>query len=311
MTRTLPTADAPAGDPTASKIEAVSCAPALLGGRVVGSGILWMLAATCLFVWQDSTARILVKTYPVTEIAFVRYFVHIVLTGLFLAWRGPRLLISRRPAVQMVRSIFLLGATLFVMLALRFMPLAEVTAIVWVAPVLVTALSGVLLHERVTPAAWASVITGLIGVWVIIGLTGVAFSLSMLFPLLAAISNALYQITTRLLHDADLPLTTLFYTALAGTLFCGGFLPFGAIVPEPADCGMMLFLGFAGLASHFSLIRAAAAPANIISPFGYTSLIWAAAFSFLIFAEAPRLHTIIGAGLIAGAGLFIFLREKG
>jgi len=75
---------------------------------------------------------------------------------------------------------------------------------------------------------------------------------------------------------------------------------------------MMLFLGFAGLASHFCLIRAfAAAPANTIAPFGYTSLLWAAAFSFLIFAEAARLHTIIGAGLIAGAGLFIFLREKG
>ncbi len=311
MTRTLPAADASAGDPTASKNEAISYPPVLGSGRGVRNGILWMLAATCLFVWQDSTARILVKSYPVTEIAFVRYFVHIVLAGLLLAWRDPRLLISRRPALQMVRSIFLLGATLFVMLALRFMTLVDVYAIVWVAPVLVTALSGVLLHERVTPAAWTSVVTGLIGVWVIIGLTGMEISVSMLFPLLAAISNALYQITTRLLHNSDSSLTTLFYTALAGTLFCGGFLPFLAIVPAPAACGLMVFLGFAGIASHFCLIRAfAAAPANFIASFGYTSLLWATLFSLLIFAETPRPHTVIGAGLIVGAGLFIFLREK-
>jgi drug/metabolite transporter (DMT)-like permease len=148
------------------------------------------------------------------------------------------------------------------------------------------ALSGILLLERVTPAAWTSVITGLFGVWVIIGLTGIEISLSMFFPLLAAISNALYQITTRLLHSADSPLTTLFYTALAGTLFCGGFLPFVAIVPTAASCGLMLFLGFAGIASHFCLIRAfAAVPANIIAPFGYISLLWATLFSLLIFAE--------------------------
>ncbi len=270
-----------------------------------------MCAATCLFVWQDSTARILVQTYPVTEIAFVRYFIHIALVGLFLASRNPRLLISRRPALQIVRSGFLLGATLFVMLALRFMPLTDVTAIVWVAPVLVTALSGILLREQVTPAAWVSVITGLIGVWVIIGLRGIDLSLTMLFPLLAALSNALYQVTTRLLHNADPPVTTLFYTALAGSLFCGGFLPFVAIMPSPAGCGMMLFLGFAGVASHFCLIRAfAAAPANVIASFGYMSLVWAALFSLVIFAEAPRAHTIFGATLIAAAGLFIVLRGK-
>jgi drug/metabolite transporter (DMT)-like permease len=186
-----------------------------------------------------------------------------------------------------------------------------VTAIVWVAPVLVTALSGILLRERVTPAAWISVITGLIGVWVIVGLRGIDLSLTMLFPLLAALSNALYQVTTRLLHHADPPLTTLFYTALAGSLFCGGFLPFVAIMPSAAGCGMMLFLGFAGVASHFCLIRAfAAAPANVIAPFGYMSLVWAPLFSLVIFAEAPRTHTIFGAALIATAGLFVVLSGK-
>lgn len=270
-----------------------------------------MLAATCLFVCQDSIARILVQTYPVTEVAFVRYFVHLVLAGLFIAWRNPRLAFSCRPLLQILRSSFLLGATLFVMLALRVTPLTDITAVVWVAPVLVTALSGVLLHEKVTPSAWASVTAGLIGVWVITGRTGLEFSLSVLFPLFAALSNAFYQVTTRLLHNADPPLTTLFYTVLAGVLYCGGFLPFVATLPTVSGGGLMLLLGLTGIASHFCLIRAfAAAPANIIAPFGYTSLLWAALFSLLLFAEVPGPRTVLGAALIAGSGLFIFLRRR-
>ncbi|MCI0600652.1 MAG: DMT family transporter [Beijerinckiaceae bacterium] len=311
MTRTLQAAAQSSGDNSASKEFAASKKPSLASGSAARTGIPWMLAATCLFVCQDSTARVLVQTYPATEIAFVRYFVHIVLAGLYIAWRNPRLAISHRPLLQILRSSFLLGATLFVILALKFMPLVDVCAIVWVAPVLVTAFSAFLLHEKVTPAAWASVLAGLIGVWAIIGRTGLEFSFSMLFPLIAALSNALYQITTRLLHNADSPPTTLFYTAVAGALFCGGFLPFAATVPTAAGGALMLFLGLAGLASHFCLIRAfAVAPANIIAPFGYTSLLWAALFSILIFGEIPGSHTILGAGLIAGSGLFIFLHGR-
>ncbi|MGH6868511.1 MAG: EamA family transporter, partial [Methylocella sp.] len=120
--------------------------------------------------------------------------------------------------------------------------------------------------------------------------------------------SALYQIATRLLHDADSSLTTLLYTALAGVMFCGGFLPFAAVAPGLADAALMLLLGLLGVVSHFCLIRAfAAAPANIVAPFGYTALLWAALFGLLIFAKIPGPRTLLGAGLIAGAGLIVFL----
>jgi drug/metabolite transporter (DMT)-like permease len=119
-----------------------------------------MLVATCLFVGQHSTARILLKAYPATEIAFARFFVHMVLVGVFIAWRNPRHMISRRPLLQMLRSSFLLGATLFGMFALKVMPLVDFSAIVWVTPVLVAALSVVVLHETVRPSVWASVFAG-------------------------------------------------------------------------------------------------------------------------------------------------------
>ncbi|MGH6834672.1 MAG: DMT family transporter [Methylocella sp.] len=304
MTSTLPAA---AGGPIASPEHALSGAPAAASGATIRTGILWMLGATCLFACQDSTARVLLKAYPATEIAFARFFVHMVLVSAFIAWRDPRLMISRRPVLQMLRSSFLLGATLFGMLALKIMPLVDFSAIVWITPVLVTALSVFILHEKVSSSVWASVFAGLMGVWVIIGRTGMDFSLARLFPFLAALANAHYQIATRLLHDADSSLTTLLYTAFAGVFVCGGFLPF-AVAPNLADGGLMLFLGLLGVISHFFLIRAfAAAPANIVAPFGYTALLWAALFSLLIFAEIPGPRTLLGAGLIGGAGLFVFL----
>ena len=311
MTRTISAAVDSPSDPIFLAQHAFSGTASAAVGAAVRTGILWMLAATCLFVCQDSTSRILLRSYPATEIAFARYLVHMVLVTLILAWRDPRLMISRRPILQILRSGFLLGATLFAMLALKVMPLVDFSAIVWVAPVLVAALSVFMLNEKVSPGVWTSVVAGLIGVWVIVGRPGMDFSFSMLFPFLAALANALYQITTRLLHGADSSLTTLFYTALAGVLFCGGFLPFVAIVPNFAGGSLMFFLGLLGVASHFCLIRAfAAAPANIVAPFGYTALLWAILFSLLIFGEIPSLRTLFGAALIVGAGLFIFLRGR-
>ena len=310
MTRTVSAAVDSPSDPIVLAQHAFSCTASAAGGAAIRTGILWMLVATCLFVCQDSTSRILLRSYPATEIAFARYLVHMVLVTLVLAWRDPRLMISRRPILQILRSGFLLGATLFAMLALKVMPLVDFSAM-WVAPVLFTALSVFMLNEKVSPGIWTSVAAGLIGVWVIVGRPGMDFSFSMLFPFLAALANALYQITTRLLHGADSSLTTLFYTALAGVLFCGGFLPFDAVVPNFAGGSLMFFLGLLGVASHFCLIRAfAAAPANIVAPFGYTALLWAILFSLLIFGEIPSLRTLFGAALIVGAGLFIFLRGR-
>jgi drug/metabolite transporter (DMT)-like permease len=309
MISTVPAAARSPGDPSASPEHALSGPLLAASSTAIRTGILWMLAATCLFVCQDSTARILLRSYPVIEIAFARFLIHMVLVTVFIAWRDPRLMISRRPALQMLRSSFLLVTTLFVMLALKTMLFVDFYAVLWLAPVLVAALSVFALHEKVSAGLWASVFAGLMGVWVIIGRTGMDFSLSMLFPFLAALANALCQIATRLLHRADSSRTTLFYSAIAGTLFCGGFLPFAVIAPGLADAGPMLLLGLFGVVSHFCLIRAfTAAPANIVAPFGYTELLWATLFGLLIFGEIPGPRTLFGAGLIAGAGLFVFLR---
>ncbi len=311
MTHAAPATASLHKDPLASRQLTLPGKAQSASGASIKTGIFWMLAATCLFVCQDSASRILLRSYPVTEIAFARYLVHIILVAIFLGCRDPRLMISRRPVLQMLRSSFLLAATLFVMLALKSMPFVDFSAIVWVAPVLVAALSIFILRERVTPGIWASIAAGLIGVWVIIGRTSMDFSFSMLFPFLAALANALYQITTRLLHGADPSPTTLFYTALAGVLFFGGFVPFAAVMPDLAGAGLMILLGVLGVTSHLCMILAfTAAPASVVAPFGYTALVWAAVSGLLIFGEVPTPRSLLGAALIAGAGLFIFLRGR-
>jgi len=274
-------------------------------------GIAWMLVTTFLFVCQDSLARILLVSYPATELAFVRFAVHLGVVAALLALWNPRLMIARRPLVQLVRSGFLLAATLLVMASLKIMPFVDVAAVVWVAPVLVTALSVAFLGERVGRAGWLAVLGGLGGVWVIVGQGGIDFSWAMLIPTLAALANALYQVATRMLHLADPPITTLLYTGLAGTIVCAGSLPFAAILPTAADAGLMALLGALGTLSHFCLIRAfGAAPANIVAPFGYTSLLWSALFGVLLFSEIPDVQAIIGSGLIVGSGLVVFVRGR-
>ncbi len=275
------------------------------------AGIAWMLVTTFLFVCQDSLARILLVSYPATELAFVRFAFHLVVVTSLLALWNPRLMIARRPLVQIVRSGFLLAATLLVMASLQIMPFVDVAAVVWVAPVLVKALSVAVLGERVGPAGWLSVLVGLAGVWVIVGEGGIEFSWAMAIPTLAALANALYQVATRMLKPADPPITTLLYTGLAGTIVCTGALPFSAILPTAADAGLMALLGALGTLSHFCLIRAfSAAPANVVAPFGYTSLLWSALFGILLFSEIPDAQSVVGSGLIVGSGLVVFLRGR-
>ena len=230
--------------------------------------------------------------------------------GRFLAWHDPRLMISRRPALQLLRSSFLLGATLFAMLALKIMPLVDFSAIVWVAPVLVAALSVFILNEQVGPGLWVSVFTGLAGVWVIVGRPGMDFSFSLLFPFLAALTNALYQITTRLLHESDRLLTTLFYTAIAGVVSAGiSALCHGDAKPRRCrpDASSWPFWRREPFLSHSRFCGGARQYRGSVRLHGAAL---GHSFSLLIFGEIPSPRTLFGAALIVGAGLFIFLRGR-
>lgn len=264
-----------------------------------------------MFVSMDALAKYLSQSYPVPQVLWARYFFHLVLLAAILGPRIPRVLRTGRLGLQLVRSVFLLGATGFFFTAISRMPLASASAIMFVAPIVVTALSMPLLGERVGPHRWASVVVGFIGALVIIRPGTEAMEPAALLAFGGACSYALYQITTRKLAGIDPPMTTLVYSASVGALLSTLFVPVVWVAPSWLGWGSFVGLGLIGGVSHFTLIKAFQnAPAATVTPFGYSSLIWATLLGFLVFGDLPDGWTVLGALIIAASGLYIVHRER-
>ena len=276
-----------------------------------GRGILWMLLTMALFVGLDTVAKYMSQSLPVLQLVWARNLFHILIMGVFIAPRLPAILRTQRPGLQVLRSMLLLSATGFFFSAISFMPLATANAIMFVAPILVTALSMPLLGERVGPHRWGSVVVGFLGALVIIRPGTEAMDPAALLALGAAASYALYQIITRRLSGVDAPLTTLVYSASVGAVVTSLAVPTVWVTPAPADWLGLVMLGVFGVLGHFTLIKAYEhAPAATLAPFGYSNLIWATLAGFVIFGDLPDRWTVVGAIIIAASGLYIVHRER-
>jgi drug/metabolite transporter (DMT)-like permease len=276
-----------------------------------GRGILWMLLTGICFVGMDTLAKQLTQIYPVPQVVWARYAFHFLLLALVLGPRLPRTLRTRRLGLQGLRSLLLLCATGLFFAALSFIPLADATAIMFVAPIVVTALSMPLLGERVGRHRWASVAAGFLGALIIIRPGTEAMDPAALLALGAASCYALYQVATRRLSATEAPLTTLAYTAAIGVLATSALMPFLWAPPAPLHWLAMAGLGLLGGFGHFALIKAfQLAPAATVTPFGYSNLIWAVLFGYAVFGELPDAWTVTGALVIAGSGLYIVHRER-
>jgi drug/metabolite transporter (DMT)-like permease len=273
-------------------------------------GIAWMLLTMVLFVSMDAVVKKLVQTYPVPQVAWARFFFHAVLLAAVLGRRLPSKLMTQRRRLQLVRSGLLMATTLQFFAGLYFLPLAEMTAIMQSAPLIVTALSLPLLGEHVGVRRWLGVAAGFAGALIIIRPGSDGMQLAALLPLGAASTFALYQITTRVLSRTDGTLNTLLYTPLLGAGLLAAALPFVWVTPDTAGWALMALVGLLGGLGHFTMIRAFTwAPAATVSPFGYTGLVWAALFGVVLFGDFPDAWTIVGAAVIAGSGLYILHRE--
>lgn len=276
--------------------------------------IALLLGALFFFVMLDATAKHLGKIYPVPMLVWARYATHFALMVIFL---GPsmrfRLVTTTRPARQVVRSVCLLGTTFFGIAALTRMPLAETTAIVFAAPLIVTLSARPLLGEHIGVLRWIAVLIGFVGVLLIArpgsGLVkeGVALALG------GAFSYAAYQILTRQLSPTENPVTMLFYTAMIGTLAMSVALPWIWSGPLPGllDGLMIVSLGAFGGIGHFLLTRAFRdAPASVLSPILYVQLIWATVVGWVVFDHVPDAAAMLGILTIATAGAIIALDSR-
>ena len=279
--------------------------------RIVG--IAYMLATMACFITLDAIMKYALEHYSLVQVTWARFFFASIFAAALCGRRLFELARSSVPGVQLARSLLLMTTTGLFNAGVSKLPLATATTIMFLSPILVTVLSIAVLGEKVGLRRWVGIAMGFAGALIVVQpwhSLGETFTTGALFLLAAAFTNSSYQIATRRVRFDD-PLTSLLFTASAGAIVTTLLLPGNWSTPDAFGWLLMVGSGFAGGLGHFFIIRAfQAAPASVVAPFSYSSLIWATLLGFLIWGELPDAATWIGASLIVGAGLYIFFRER-
>jgi drug/metabolite transporter (DMT)-like permease len=280
--------------------------------RQIMTGIFLILGAGFLFTVMDATAKHLAQTYPIVEVAWGRYlFATLSLPLILYRFGGLAAIRSRRLGLQLLRSFFLLCSTVIFWLAVKFIPLADGTAISFVGPLMLTALSVPFLKEKVGPRRWAAVLIGFGASLVIIRPGWGMAQPAALLPLLSSAAFAGYAICTRLLSRSDAWTTTLIWSSLLGLILLSLWAPFDWRSPDLAGWLTLAFLGAIGSLSHLLLILAyARAPASTLAPLSYVQLIWSTGIGLVWFGNFPDAWTLAGGAIIAASGLYVIHRER-
>jgi drug/metabolite transporter (DMT)-like permease len=277
------------------------------------SAILLISGSVLCFTILDAIVKSLTQRYSVPLLVWARYGIQTLAMLLWLLPQmGTALMRTRRLRLQLARGAILPLSSLCFFGALRYLPLAEATAINYTTPVLVMILAAVFLGERMTRPRIALVIAGIAGMFIIVRPGSEVFQGAALFGLGAAMFYAVYQILTRKLASED-PRVTLFYPALVGTLMMTAVLPwYGGTEAMPwLDLALVAATGLLGTIGHFVFILAfQRAPASALTPFTYMQLVWATIIGWFVFGSFPDAWTLAGMAVIAGSGLLIALHER-
>jgi drug/metabolite transporter (DMT)-like permease len=275
-------------------------------------GIPLFLVAITLFSVSDALAKLLGETLPGPMIAWLRYAVFLSLALVPLMRRGGlSLLRSRQPFSQVLRGAGVAGSAILFILALRELPLAEATAINFVSPFFVTALSVLVLGERVGWRRWSALGVGLLGMLIILRPGTDAFGLEALLPIGSSAVWAMAVVVTRRMAGVDPTATTILWTAGTGFALMTLLLPLGFAWPTPRELGIGLLIGLVSTAAQWLVVGAyRLAPASVLAPFSYLQLLHSALFGLLLFATLPDRWTLIGAAVIAASGLYTAHRER-
>lgn len=274
----------------------------------IASGILFMCGAGVLFTIMGTFGKILGQEYSSLQVSWARAFVHFVfLLAAFLPKYGLRLLRTRRPGMQILRSAMLFSSNLCFFHAITYVPLAKASSISLSSPLVVALLAWPMLGERTTPARVAALGIGFLGVLVVIRPGTEVFQPASLLILASATFYAVYQILTRRMSATEAPETLATYAAVVGSVGMLAVLPFVGRMPDDVgDLGMFVGAGVLGAVGHYFVARSLAiAPANVVTPFAYFQLLTAVAVGYLVFHDFPDALTWLGAAIIVGAGLHI------
>ncbi len=280
--------------------------------RGVLLGILLVASSGLVLSSMDTIAKVLSGSLPVIEIVWARYFFHtVVMTGYLGATTGTRFLKSERPVLQVVRGTMLLIGTVLMYFALSKVPLAEVTAVQFSSPVMVTVLSVLFLGERIGLPRILAVLAGFGGV-LLITRPGFAGTDPYLFlPLGAAVVFSVYFLLTRTLSGPQDAASTLFNTTAVGSIVLTALVPFVWVAPTLPEFVLMVAIGTLGALGHFCIVKGFSfASASTLSPFLYSQVLFASLYSIFLIGDPLRWNMVVGALVLVASGLFIWWREN-
>ena len=275
-------------------------------------GILLMCAGITSLSVSDAIAKALTESYSPIQILFIRNFLALPFAILIaLKMGGPSALSSYKPAAHLLRGVvWLLAAGLF-FTGLKYLEIAEATALVFVAPVFITTISALFLKETVGWRRWLAVLAGFAGILIVVRPGAGTFQNASLLPIATAFFYAILMISARWVDPRESVWTLMLYLVGAGALLSAMIAPFAWSELQSEHTWLFIcntIFGTAGITLITQAFRFA--PAATVAPFEYSALIWATLLGWLIWDEIPDLLTYVGAGVIILSGCYIVFREQ-
>ena len=270
-------------------------------------GILFGVFAYLSFSILDAIQKTLVLHHSIFQLLLVKYF-FVLCLSLFESKRKNNYLFykSKNIKLQIFRSLLSMIESGCFVLSFKYLSLANAHSVGSLAPVIVVALSAIILKEKVSPKTWIAIFIGFIGVLIILRPTSSIFDPKALLPLIAAFILGLYQIVTKKVSKHDTNETSLFYTSLIGLIIMSLLsFKFWTSVDKSS---YLMFLGigiFFSLGLYLQIIALSKARASIIQPFHYTLIFWAIIFGYIFYNDIPDMFTVIGAVIITCSGIFV------
>lgn len=275
------------------------------------AGIGLMLLGIFFFALNDALGKWLISTYFVGQLLFIRSVAALVVLGPFIHRQGiSGFARAPRPFIQFLRPVFSTFEVACFYWALAYMPLADVMTFYLAGPIYVTAMSPFLLGEHVGWRRWLAVLAGFAGVIIALNPTAHALTPAAMVAIAGSFTFSLLMICTRLVRGtSDIVLVT---TQNVGALLFGAAAaPFGWAAVNWRDGALLALLGLVALLAYVCMNRALKlAPASVVVPYQYTTIVWAIIFGYIFFGDIPGAPVLTGCAIIIAAGIYIFVREQ-
>lgn len=276
-------------------------------------GIGLVLCAMAILPLIDVCAKFLGQQgVPILQMVWARFFFGSAFTLPFaLKAAGKRAFKPVNPLFNAGRATALIAGTFFFFMALKYLPIADTLAIYFVQPILITALSPILLREHVGIRRWITVAIGFLGVLIIIRPGFQAFNLGVVFALMSGLCSSVYIIITRHLTGKAIAIVTTFQTSVMGAIALTAALPLYWSAVGTPQIILLVLLGAIAIAGHYLITKAYDyAEASLLSPFNYTEMIMAVIAGWYFFGDFPDAWTFVGVAILICCAIYISLRER-